>query len=140
MSVRPIRDTARLRLLKQQDRLRQQIARNVADPAEPAASSGAPPAARRIRGKRPPPGAAPAARPAPRAATAADLAAARRELGPAVGLRPFVDFVRREYGSVDDATAREFLRGSDAMQVFSAPPKAEGRAATTGRTDDWLLT
>ena len=33
-------------------------------------------------------------------ATAADLAAAREKLGDAVGLKPFKDYVRQEYGEV----------------------------------------
>ena len=85
----PIRDAERLRLLDQQARLREQIARNVAGSA----------AAPRSRKARPGLSLEP---PRPKArvkeATAANLAEARRTLGDAVGIKPFKDYVRRTYG------------------------------------------
>ena len=74
-----------------------------------------------------------------RLATVAELQQARQELGPAVGQRAFIDYVRRHYGFVQDSAARDFLRGEAVNQVFAQPPKSEGRVVTTGRTDDWHL-
>ena len=74
-----------------------------------------------------------------RKATAEDLQQARKELGPAVGQRAFIDYVKRQYGQVQESTARDFLRTQPINQVFAAPPKSEGRVVTTGRQDDWHL-
>ena len=74
-----------------------------------------------------------------RKATAEDLQQARKELGPAVGQRAFIDYVKRHYGQVQESTARDFLRTQPINQVFAAPPKSEGRVVTTGRLDDWHL-
>ena len=43
-------------------------------------------------------------------ATATNLEAAREKLGDAMGLKPFKDYVRREYGGIDEGVLREFLR------------------------------
>ena len=77
--------------------------------------------------------------PPDRDATAADLAAARRELGSAVGQQPFTDYVRANYGRVSLTNVREFLRGQEPSQVFAPPPRSDGKQATTGHTDDWHL-
>ncbi len=73
-----------------------------------------------------------------RDATAADLVAARNVLGAHVGLKPFKYYVQMTYGRVADDVLR-FLRGEEPMQVFAPPPRSEGKAATTGRTDDGYL-
>ena len=130
----PIRDTGRLRLLDQQARLRDQIARNVARPGSAAAPRG--------RKAAPGPGLSlepPMPKPRERRATAANLAEARRTLGDAVGLKPFKDYVRRTYGEIDDGVLREFLRGGENTQLFSPPPRSEGMMATTGHKDSWYL-
>ena len=72
-------------------------------------------------------------------ATAANLAAAREKLGDAVGLKPFKDYVRREYGEIDEVVLREFLRGGESAQVFGPPPRPEGKMATLGPKDGWYL-
>ena len=89
----PIRDTARLRLLGQQARLRDQIARNVAGSGSAAAPRGKGPAKAAPR-----PGLSldpPRPKARVKEATAADLAEARDTLGDAVGIKPFKDYVRR---------------------------------------------
>ena len=134
----PIRDTERLRLLDQQARLRDQIARNVAGSGSAAAPRG-----RKGRAKAAPrPGLSldpPRPKARVREATAADLAEARRTLGDAVGMKPFKDYVRRTYGEIDDAVLREFLRGNVNTQLFGPPPRSEGKMATTGHKDSWYL-
>ena len=72
-------------------------------------------------------------------ATAANLAAAREKLGDAVGLKPFKDYVRREYGEIDEVVLREFLRGGESSQVFGPPPRSDGKMATLGAKDGWYL-
>ena len=72
-------------------------------------------------------------------ATAADLAEAREKLGDAVGLKPFKDYVRREYGEIDEVVLREFLRGGESAQVFGPPPRSDGKMATLGPKDSWYL-
>ena len=130
----PIRDTGRLRLLDQQARLRDQIARDVARPDSAAAPRG--------RKAAPGPGLSlepPMPKPRERRATAANLAEARRTLGDAVGIKPFKDYVRRTYGEIDDAVLREFLRGGENTQLFGPPPRSDGKMATTGHKDSWYL-
>ena len=132
----PIRERKRPRLLAGQERLRRQIERNVARaaPPLPAGVTGPPPPAG-ARLPPPPPRIAPKAKAesAARAAsggkkmaTAANLAAAREKLGDAVGLKPFKDYVRREYGEIDEVVLREFLRGGESSQVFGPPPALGG--------------
>ena len=72
-------------------------------------------------------------------ATAADLAEAREKLGDAVGLKPFKDYVRREYGEIDEVVLREFLRGGESAQVLGPPPRSDGKMATLGAKDSWYL-
>ena len=76
---------------------------------------------------------------ATKVATAANLAAARKELGEAVGLKPFKDYVRRTYGRIDDDVLREFLRDKESNQLFGPPPRSEGKMATLGHKDSWYL-
>ena len=138
-----IRERQRPRLLAGQERLRRQIERNVARaaPPLPAGVTGPPPPAG-ARLPPPPPRPAP---PAPKAkaekkmATAADLAEAREKLGDAVGLKPFKDYVRQEYGEVDEGVLREFMRRDESAQVFGPPPRSEGKMATLGPKDGWYL-
>ena len=134
----PIRERGRPRLLAGQERLRRQIERNVARaaPPLPAGVTGPPPPA----GARLPP---PPPRIAPKAekkmATAANLAEAREKLGDAVGLKPFKDYVRREYGEIDEGVLREFMRRDESAQVFGPPPRSDGKMATLGAKDGWYL-
>ena len=76
---------------------------------------------------------------AARLATAANLAEARKELGEAVGLKPFKDYVRRTYDKIDDEVLREFLRGKESNQLFGPPPRSEGKMAALGHKDSWYL-
>ena len=125
--MQPIRDTERLRLLGRQERLREQIARNVA--RAPAADVDPPK-------KKPAPK---YGKPVVKTATAANLEEAREKLGAAVGIKPFKDYVRRKYGEVDEAVLREFLRGNNASQIFGPPPRSEGKMAALGHKDSWYV-
>ena len=106
-----IREKRRPRLLAGQERLRRQIERNVARaaPPLPAGVTGPPhPAGARL--PPPPPRIAPNAKEEIKIATAADLADAREKLGDAVGLKPFKDYVRREYGFVNSCVVVNLRR------------------------------
>ena len=135
-----IRERQRPRLLAGQERLRRQIERNVARaaPPLPAGVTGPPPPAG-ARLPPPPPRIAPKAKAEKKMATAANLAAAREKLGDAVGLKPFKDYVRREYGEIDEGVLREFMRRDESAQVFGPPPRSDGKMATLGAKDGWYL-
>ena len=134
-----IRERQRPRLLAGQERLRRQIERNVerAAPPLPAGVTGPPPPSAGARLPPPPPRIAPKAE--KKYATAANLAAARKKLGDAVGLKPFKDYVQQEYGEVDEGVLRELMRRDESAQVFGPPPRSEGKMATLGAKDSWYL-
>ena len=71
--------------------------------------------------------------------TAEQLAQARRDLGSAVGLRPFKDYVRRTYGEIDDSSLRFFQRRDENTQLFGPPPRSEGKAVSLGPLDSWYV-
>ena len=72
-------------------------------------------------------------------ATQEQLAQARRDIGDAVGLQPFKDYVRRTYGEVDEATLRAFLRKGEDTQLFGPPPLSEGKAVALSHKDSWYV-
>jgi hypothetical protein len=74
-----------------------------------------------------------------RFATVEDLVTARRSLGPVIGERGFAEYVRATYGKVSQEAVRDFIRGQEPAQVFAAPVAADGKQATTGKKDSWLL-
>ena len=67
--------------------------------------------------------------------------AARRTLGPTVGTRRFGEYVRQNYGRVEEPRVREFLRSFEYKQVFAPPvdSRPQGRAAITGYNDGWYV-
>jgi hypothetical protein len=88
----------------------------------------------------PPPPPDPRAKPkVVRFATAEDLVAARRSLGPVIGERGFTEYVRATHGQVSQEVVRDFIRGQEPAQVFAAPAAADGKQATTGKKDSWLV-
>ena len=68
-----------------------------------------------------------------------DLVEARRSLGPAIGERGFTEYVRAKYGKVSQDVVRDFIRGQEPAQVFATPVEADGKQATTGKKDSWML-
>ena len=67
------------------------------------------------------------------------MAQARRDIGDAVGLQPFKDYVRRTYGEVDEATVRAFLRKGEDTQLIGPPPRSEGKAVALSHKDSWYV-
>ena len=58
----------------------------------------------------------------------ADLAAARRDVGSAVGERPSTEYVRENYGRVRQEAVREFLRGQESSHIFCRAAQIRGQA------------